>query len=50
VIKRGQVASSRTQLEYGTHTVFMGRIVSITTNGDVDPLIYVDGQYTGRAA
>jgi flavin reductase (DIM6/NTAB) family NADH-FMN oxidoreductase RutF len=38
------------QLEYGTHTVFMGRIVSITTNGDVDPLIYVDGQYTGRAA
>ncbi len=38
------------QLEYGTHTVFMGRIVSIATNGDVDPLIYVDGQYTGRAA
>jgi flavin reductase (DIM6/NTAB) family NADH-FMN oxidoreductase RutF len=38
------------QLEYGSHTVFMGRIVSITTNGDVDPLIYVDGQYTGRAA
>jgi flavin reductase (DIM6/NTAB) family NADH-FMN oxidoreductase RutF len=38
------------QLEYGTHTVFMGRIISITTTGDVDPLIYVDGQYTGRAA
>jgi flavin reductase (DIM6/NTAB) family NADH-FMN oxidoreductase RutF len=38
------------QLEYGTHTVFMGRIISITINGDVDPLIYVDGQYTGRAA
>jgi flavin reductase (DIM6/NTAB) family NADH-FMN oxidoreductase RutF len=38
------------QLEYGTHTVFMGRIISITVNGDVDPLIYVDGQYTGRAA
>jgi flavin reductase (DIM6/NTAB) family NADH-FMN oxidoreductase RutF len=38
------------QLEYGTHTIFMGRIVSIATNGDVDPLIYVDGQYTGRAA
>ena len=38
------------QLEYGTHTVFMGRIISITMNGDVDPLIYVDGQYTGRAA
>jgi len=38
------------KLEYGTHSVFMGRIVSISTNGDVDPLIYVDGQYTGRAA
>lgn len=37
-------------LEYGTHTVFMGRILSITMNGEVDPLIYVDGQYTGRAA
>jgi flavin reductase (DIM6/NTAB) family NADH-FMN oxidoreductase RutF len=38
------------RLEYGSHTVFMGRIVSISVNGDVDPLIYVDGQYTGRAA
>jgi flavin reductase (DIM6/NTAB) family NADH-FMN oxidoreductase RutF len=37
-------------LDYATHTVFMGRIVSISTNGDVDPLIYLDGQYTGRAA
>ena len=38
------------ELEYGTHTIFMGRIVSISVNGDVDPLIYVDGQYTGRGA
>jgi flavin reductase (DIM6/NTAB) family NADH-FMN oxidoreductase RutF len=38
------------RLEYGTHTVFMGRIISIAVSGDVDPLIYVDGQYTGRAA
>lgn len=37
-------------LDYGTHTVFMGRIVSVSMNGDVDPLIYLDGQYTGRAA
>lgn len=36
------------QLEYGSHTIFMGRILSIAMNGDVDPLIYVDGQYTGR--
>ncbi len=38
------------ELEYGTHTVFVGPILSISTNGEVDPLIYVDGQYTGRAA
>jgi hypothetical protein len=31
-------------------TAFMGRIISIAVNGDVDPLIDVDGQYTGRAA
>jgi flavin reductase (DIM6/NTAB) family NADH-FMN oxidoreductase RutF len=36
------------RLEYGTHTIFMGRILSVAMNGDVDPLIYVDGQYTGR--
>ena len=24
-------------LDYGTHTVFMGRIVSVSMNGDVDP-------------
>jgi flavin reductase (DIM6/NTAB) family NADH-FMN oxidoreductase RutF len=44
------VCRKEQELEYGTHTIFMGRIVSIATNGDVDPLIYVDGQYTGRAA
>ena len=38
------------ELDYGAHTVFMGPILSIATTGEVDPLIYVDGQYTGRAA
>jgi flavin reductase (DIM6/NTAB) family NADH-FMN oxidoreductase RutF len=38
------------ELDYGTHTIFMGPILSIAMNGDVDPLIYVDGQYTGRSA
>jgi flavin reductase (DIM6/NTAB) family NADH-FMN oxidoreductase RutF len=38
------------ELDYGTHTIFTGCILSIAINGDVDPLIYVDGQYTGRAA
>ncbi len=37
-------------LEYGTHTVFMGQIISTAMNGAVDPLIYVDGQYAGHAA
>jgi len=33
--------------QYGSHTVFMGPIISISMNGNVDPLIYVDGQYAG---
>lgn len=44
------VCAKEEKLEYGTHTVFMGRILSISINGEVDPLIYVDGQYTGCAA
>lgn len=43
------ICSKDKELEYGTHTIFMGRIIAISMNGDVDPLIYVDGQYTGRA-
>jgi len=37
-------------LEYGTHTMFVGRVLSLATTGEVDPLIYVDGQYAGCAA
>ena len=44
------ICTKEKELDYGTHTVFMGRILSIAVSGDVDPLIYVDGQYTGRAA
>jgi len=36
------------EFQYGSHTVFMGPIISISVNGDVDPLIYVDGRYTAR--
>src|SRR5579863_2701650 len=43
------ICRKETELDYGTHTVFMGRILSIATNCEIDPLIYVDGQYTGRA-
>jgi flavin reductase (DIM6/NTAB) family NADH-FMN oxidoreductase RutF len=34
--------------QYGSHTVFMGPVISISVNGDVDPLIYVDGRYAAR--
>jgi flavin reductase (DIM6/NTAB) family NADH-FMN oxidoreductase RutF len=34
--------------QYGSHTVFMGPVISISMNGDVDPLIYVDGRYAAR--
>ena len=33
-------------VDYGTHTVFIGRVEEVLTNGAVDPLVYVDGRYT----
>ncbi len=33
-------------LEYGTHAVVIGRVTEVRTEGEVDPLIYVDGGYT----
>lgn len=30
---------------YGTHGLYIGRLVAAKTNGAVDPLLYVDGQY-----
>jgi flavin reductase (DIM6/NTAB) family NADH-FMN oxidoreductase RutF len=38
----------KAELDYGSHTIFIGDVVSVTTNGHVDPLIYVDGAYVGR--
>lgn len=35
------------QFDYGSHTIFIGRVVSTGVHGDVDPLIYVDGRYAG---
>ena len=34
------------RFEYGTHTVFIGRIGEITVGETVSPLVYVDGTYT----
>ena len=32
-------------IEYGTHAVVIGRVIDVRTEGDADPLIYVDGAY-----
>lgn len=34
---------------YGTHTVFIGRIVQIHTSATITPLVYLDGNYTTTA-
>jgi flavin reductase (DIM6/NTAB) family NADH-FMN oxidoreductase RutF len=31
---------------YGTHTIVIGRVQSVTVGDVVDPLLYVDGRYT----
>ncbi|HET8612970.1 MAG TPA: flavin reductase family protein [Sphingomonas sp.] len=36
--------------EYGTHSIFVGRVAEVRTFGEVDPLVYVDGRYTGLPA
>ncbi len=38
------------RFEYGTHTVFIGRIREVRMSGDVDPLVYLDGAYTAPGA
>ncbi|KEQ19625.1 hypothetical protein GZ78_06945 [Endozoicomonas numazuensis] len=32
--------------EYGTHTIFIGRVKDVQNSEAIDPLIYVDGRYT----
>src|SRR5258706_8896895 len=40
------VCAKEAKFDYGSHTIFVGRITSIGIHGEVDPLIYVDGKYT----
>jgi flavin reductase (DIM6/NTAB) family NADH-FMN oxidoreductase RutF len=40
------VCGKEATLDYGSHTIFIGRVTSIGIHGEVDPLIYVDGKYT----
>lgn len=37
------------EIEYGTHTIFIGRVLEVRTRGDVAPLIYCDGRYAASA-
>ncbi|MDD0976352.1 flavin reductase family protein [Pseudomonas fontis] len=37
------------QFSYGTHTVFIGRILRIRTTSEITPLVYLDGSYTTTA-
>jgi flavin reductase (DIM6/NTAB) family NADH-FMN oxidoreductase RutF len=38
--------ANEARFEYGSHSIFVGRVVSIGMHGEIDPLIYVDGHYT----
>jgi flavin reductase (DIM6/NTAB) family NADH-FMN oxidoreductase RutF len=44
------VCAKQDRFDYGSHTIFLGRVTSVGIHGEVDPLIYVDGHYTGLAA
>ncbi|CAM4109152.1 flavin reductase family protein [Pseudomonas wadenswilerensis] len=38
------------RMTYGTHTIFIGRILRIRTSPTITPLVYLDGSYTTTAA
>ena len=40
------VCTKEAKFDYGSHTIFIGRVTSVGIYGEVDPLIYVDGRYT----
>lgn len=44
------VCRSAGRLDHGTHTVFIGDVVDVMVEGQVHPLVYVDGRYTCAAA
>ena len=44
------VCAKQDRFDYGSHTIFLGRVTSVDIHGEVDPLIYVDGRYAGLPA
>ncbi|WP_342247313.1 flavin reductase family protein, partial [Pseudomonas sp. OTU5201] len=37
------------KFSYGTHSIFIGRIVAIHNSVEISPLVYLDGAYTTTA-
>jgi flavin reductase (DIM6/NTAB) family NADH-FMN oxidoreductase RutF len=44
------VCQNDTNLDYGTHVIFVGRVLEVFGNGQRNPLIYVDGRYAQASA
>ena len=44
------VCAKEERFDYGSHTIFVGQVTFVGVHGAVDPLIYVDGHYTGLPA
>ena len=40
------VCHNDVSLAYGTHGLFIGRLIDVRSHGPVDPLVYLDGRYT----
>ena len=44
------VCAKEAKFDYGSHSIFVGRVISVGMHGEIDPLIYVDGHYTCLSA
>ncbi|UZW56407.1 flavin reductase family protein [Sphingobium sp. JS3065] len=44
------VCQNDTNLDYGTHVIFVGRVLEVFGDGTRDPLIYLDGRYAQASA
>jgi flavin reductase (DIM6/NTAB) family NADH-FMN oxidoreductase RutF len=40
------ICKNELNIDYGSHTIFIGKVDEVFLSGDVDPLVYVDGRYT----
>lgn len=38
------------QIDYGSHTIFIGRVIEVRNREEIAPLIYCNGSYAGAAA